>query len=69
VAVLWAVLVAVLLTIAEPGSAVAPATSLESAAADAAVIVTGEVIPELCLFIHCDRRWRRFVKGIKNCLK
>ncbi len=43
-AVLWAVLVAVLLTIAEPGSAVAPATSLESA--DAAVSVTGEVIPE-----------------------
>jgi hypothetical protein len=46
VAVLWAVLVAVLLTIAEPGSAVAPATSLESAAADAAVSVTGEMISE-----------------------
>jgi hypothetical protein len=46
VAVLWAVLVAVLLTVAEPGSAVAPATSLESAAADTAMRVTGVVIPE-----------------------
>ena len=45
-AVLWAVLVAEVLTVAEPGSAVAPATSLESAAADAAMRVTGVVIPE-----------------------
>ncbi len=46
VAVLWAVLVAVLLTVAEPGSAVAPAASLETAAAGAAMRVTGVVIPE-----------------------
>ena len=46
VAVLWAVLVAVLLTVAEPGSAVAPAASLETAAAGAAMRVTGVVGPE-----------------------
>ncbi len=46
VAVLWAVLVAILLTVAEPGSAVAPAASLETAPAGAAMHVTGVVIPE-----------------------
>ncbi len=46
VAVLWAVLVAVLLTVAEPGSAVVPATSLETAAAGGAMRVSGVVVPE-----------------------
>ncbi len=45
-AVLWAVLVAVLLTVAEPGSAVAPVASFETAAAGAAMRVTGVVNPE-----------------------